>query len=67
MSSARPSSVSGLPEGPLLAPLVALADVVGCLVALVWLSRGTWKRGVVENPGTGVGAAPTPETAPTDD
>jgi putative MATE family efflux protein len=46
---------------------VALADVVGCLVALAWLSRGSWKRGIVEQPGTGVGAAPTPETGPTDD
>ncbi|WP_373190205.1 MATE family efflux transporter [Halolamina sp.] len=48
---------------------VALADVVGCAVALAWLSRGTWKRAVVESPttGTGTGAAPTPETAAIDD
>ena len=46
---------------------VALADVVGCAAALAWLSRGTWKRGVVETHGTGVGAGPTAETVPTDD
>jgi putative MATE family efflux protein len=46
---------------------VAIADVVGCVVALLWLSRGTWKEAVIEQPGTGMGAAPTAEAAVVDD
>jgi len=30
---------------------VALGDIVGCLVAVAWFTRGTWKRSVVRETG----------------
>jgi putative MATE family efflux protein len=50
---------------------VALGDVVGCLVALAWFTRGTWKEAVVDR-GTDDdcnerGARLPDEAVPTDD
>jgi Na+-driven multidrug efflux pump len=28
---------------------VAIGDVVGCLAAVAWLSRGTWKQSIVDD------------------
>jgi putative MATE family efflux protein len=39
---------------------VALGDIVGCIVALAWFTRGTWKRSIV-------GETDTPRPRPADD
>ena len=44
---------------------VAAADVVGCLVAVAWLARGTWKDAVVS--GRGGGSSVLDDAVPTDD